>query len=104
MCLYDRDPPEWVGSSQCLVDQPFLRAVRRVLRAGGHLTLVTDDPVYAMRMCRELSRVPGVFETTDAERRPFTPGVPEGYGSSYFDSMWTNGKQGDRYTMRYRAL
>jgi hypothetical protein len=72
------DPPEWVGSSQCLVDQPFLHAAHRSLRKGasggggggggaggeeasgaagsggggagyaGHLTLVTDDPTYAM--------------------------------------------------------
>jgi len=107
------DPPEWVGSSQCLVDQPFLIAVHCALRKGGvegggraagHLTLVTDDPTYAMRMCRELSRVPHLFRTTETGGRPFRTGVPEGYGGSYFDEMWKNGNLRDRYYMRYSAL
>ena len=126
------DPPEWVGSSQCLVDQSFLAAAHRALRrpgsgggrAGpgsegrdgggggdggdggdaGHLTLVTDDPTYAMRICRELSRVPHLFAATEAGGRPFRAGVPEGYGGSYFDDMWKNGNLRDRYYIRYRAL
>ena len=107
------DPPEWVGSSQCLVDQPFLRAAHRSLRkrgaardggTAGHLTLVTDDPTYAMRMCRELSRVPHLFRPTETGGRPFRTGVPDGYGGSYFDEMWKNGNLRDRYYMRYSAL
>ena len=109
------DPPEWVGSSQCLVDQPFLRAAHRSLRKKGasggggggfpgHLTLVTDDPTYAMRMCRELSRVPHLFRPTETGGRPFKTGVPDGYGGSYFDEMWKNGNLTDRYYMRYSAL
>lgn len=99
------DPPEWVGSSQCLVDEAFLVGAHRTLRKdGGHLTLVTDDPTYAMRMCRELSRLPELFRPTEPEGRPFRTGVPEDYGGSYFDDMWKNGNLRDRYYMRYEAL
>ena len=99
------DPPEWVGSSQCLVDEAFLLGAHRTLRKdGGHLTLVTDDPTYAMRMCRELSRFPRLFRPTEPEGRPFRTGVPEEYGGSYFDDMWKNGNLRDRYYMRYEAL
>ena len=99
------DPPEWVGSSQCLVDEAFLLEAHRCLRAKhGHLTLVTDDPTYAMRMCRELSRMPSLFQTTEPDGKPFRTGVPEGYGGSYFDDMWTNGNLRDRYYIRYEAV
>ena len=98
------DPPEWVGSTQCLVDAAFLLEAHRALaRGGGVLTLVTDDAGYAMRMCRELSRRPDLFVPAAEDGKPFVSGVPEGYGGSYFDEMWKNGRQTDRYYMRYRA-
>jgi pentatricopeptide repeat protein len=98
------DPPEWVGSTQCLVDAAFLLEAHRALaRGGGVLTLVTDDAGYAMRMCRELSRRPDLFAPAAEDGKPFVSGVPEGYGGSYFDEMWKNGRQTDRYYMRYRA-
>ena len=98
------DPPEWVGSTQCLVDAAFLLEAHRALTRGcGVLTLVTDDAGYAMRMCRELSRRPALFAPTAEDGKPFVSGVPEGYGGSYFDEMWKNGRQTDRYYMRYRA-
>ena len=101
------DPPEWVGSSQCLVDRAFLEACHRALKKDGtgHVTFVTDDPTYAMRMCRELSVATGMFAPTEeGGARPFRAGVPEDYGGSYFDAMWTNGNLRDRYYIRYRAL
>tara|TARA_B110000977_G_scaffold35316_1_gene47257 strand:- start:550 stop:2823 length:2274 start_codon:yes stop_codon:yes gene_type:complete len=99
------DPPEWVGSKQCLVDFDFLKETHRALRKeDGYLTLVTDDPGYAMRMCRELSKVPELFTPTAPDGKPFVAGVPENYGGSYFDEMWKNGRQTDRYYMRYKAV
>tara|TARA_B100000003_G_scaffold101001_1_gene90486 strand:- start:12632 stop:14476 length:1845 start_codon:yes stop_codon:yes gene_type:complete len=95
------DPPEWVGSSQVLVDAAFLRDVHRVLKPGGHLICVTDDPAYAVRMCRELRKARALFAPAAADGKPFESGVPEDYGASYFDSMWTLGNQRDRYCMRY---
>ena len=98
------DPPEWVGSSQVLVDAAFLKDVHRILKPGGYLTCVTDDSTYAMRMCRELAKVPESFKPTEASGKPFVSGVPEDYGASYFDSMWTNGAQNDRYFIKYMKL
>jgi len=98
------DPPEWVGSSQVLVDGAFLNDVYRILKPGGYLTCVTDDSTYAMRICRELAKVPGLFKSTEASGKPFVSGVPDDYGASYFDSMWTNGAQNDRYFIKYNKL
>ena len=96
------DPPEWVGSSQVLISAEFIRDVHRVLKPGGHLICVTDDSAYAMRMCRELYKARALFIPDHPHvDRPFVSGVPEGYGSSYFDSMWTLGNQRDRYFLRY---
>ena len=104
------DPPEWVGSKQCLVDLEFLKQAHRALKKetdlnpnSGHLTLVTDDPGYAMRMCRELSKVPELFSPTANDGAPFVAGIPSDYGGSYFDEMWKNGRQTDRYYMRYKV-
>ena len=62
---------------------------------------VTDDPAYAVRMCRELRKARALFAPAAADGKPFESGVPEDYGASYFDSMWTLGNQRDRYCMRY---
>jgi tRNA G46 methylase TrmB len=98
------DPPEWVGSSQVLVNAGFLRDAHRVLKPGGHLICVTDDSTYAMRMCRELHKVRALFAPDHPHvDGPFASGVPDDYGSSYFDSMWTLGNQRDRYFLRYLA-
>jgi pentatricopeptide repeat protein len=99
------DPPEWVGSSQVLVDAAFLEDAHRVLKPDGFLICVTDDSTYAMRMCRELAKASRLFAPTAGNGTlPFESGVPEDYGASYFDSMWTLGNQRDRYFMKYAKM
>jgi pentatricopeptide repeat protein len=99
------DPPERVGSSQVLVDAGFIREAHRVLKPSGFLICVTDDSTYAMRMCRELAKTSDIFAPTAAGGTlPFESGVPEDYGASYFDSMWTLGNQRDRYFLKYAKL
>ncbi|CAL6390299.1 unnamed protein product [Bathycoccus prasinos] len=91
------DPPEWNGSANCLVDGAFLVESHRTLKTGAYLILVTDDPGYAMRMCRELSVVPHLFEPTATDGKPFENRLPADYGFSYFNALWTNGNLNDRY-------
>lgn len=99
------DPPEWVGSSQVLVDAAFLEDAHRVLKPNGFLICVTDDSTYAMRMCRELAKASHLFAPTAGNGTlPFESGVPDDYGASYFDSMWTLGNQRDRYFMKYAKV
>lgn len=99
------DPPEWVGSSQVLVDAEFLEDAHRVLKPDGFLICVTDDSTYAMRMCRELAKASHLFAPTAGNGTlPFESGVPDDYGASYFDSMWTLGNQRDRYFMKYAKM
>ena len=45
-----------------------------------------------------------VRTATEPDGKPFRAGVPEGYGGSYFDDMWTNGNLRDRYYIRYEAV
>ena len=96
------DPPEWNGSANCLVDRAFLVESHRTLKTGAFLILVTDDPGYAMRMCRELSVVPHLFEPTAPDGKPFENMLPSDYGFSYFNALWTNGNLNDRYYIKYR--
>jgi len=96
------DPPEWNGSANCLVDSAFLIESHRTLKVGGYLILVTDDPGYAMRMCRELSLVvPTMFQATAKDGKPFENSLPSDYGFSYFNALWSNGNLNDRYFMKY---
>ena len=96
------DPPEWNGSANCLVDRAFLIESHRTLKTGAFLILVTDDPGYAMRMCRELSVLPHLFEPTAPDGKPFENTLPPDYGFSYFNALWTNGNLNDRYYIKYR--
>jgi len=96
------DPPEWNGSANCLVDGAFLVESHRTLKTGAFLILVTDDPGYAMRMCRELSVVPHLFEPTATDGKPFENRLPADYGFSYFNALWTNGNLNDRYYIKYQ--
>ena len=57
-----------------------------------------------MRMCRELSRFPRLFEPTEPERAPVQNGRSRGLRRVDFDDMWKNGNLRDRYYMRYEAL
>ena len=98
------DPPDWNGSANCLVNAAFLVESHRTLKVGAQLILVTDDPGYAMRMCRELSIVPHLFKPTAIDGKPFENTLPADYGFSYFNALWTNGNLNDRYFIKYRKL
>jgi tRNA (guanine-N(7)-)-methyltransferase len=94
------DPPVWHGSPMRLVDEPFLTAVHRALQPGHDLILVTDDAAYAKIMLRQLERVPTLFAS--ALEAAYAAELPEDYGTSYFDRMWTNGNHNHRYYIRQR--
>ncbi len=97
------DPPVWHGSRMRLIDEAFLQEAHRVLAPGGHLVIVTDDAAYAKIIIRQLGRVATLFKSAVAPRL-YQDAVPEGYGSSYFDRMWSNGNRTDRYYIRHVRL
>ncbi|PRP87614.1 hypothetical protein PROFUN_04641 [Planoprotostelium fungivorum] len=97
------DPPVWEGSPQKLVDYSFLINIYRVLKAKGSLTLVTDDKPYSQLMIKEIAKVPHLFRSAFGEEM-FQENVPEGYGSSYFDRFWTNGRKQKRYFLKFNKI
>lgn len=97
------DPPVWHGSRMRLIDEAFLQQAHRVLGPGKHLVIVTDDAGYAKIIVRQLQRVDTLFRSSCAPQ-PYSNVLPEDYGSSYFDRMWTNGNRTDRYYIKYERL
>ena len=96
------DPPVWHGSRMRLIDDAFLAQAHRVLAPSKQLVIVTDDAAYASAIVRQLGLSAALFRSA-IHPRPFEA-LPAGYGSSYFDRMWTNGNHRDRYYMRYVRL
>eukprot|EP01117_Protostelium_nocturnum_P011321 TRINITY_DN4106_c0_g1_i1.p1 TRINITY_DN4106_c0_g1~~TRINITY_DN4106_c0_g1_i1.p1 ORF type:complete len:536 (-),score=219.17 TRINITY_DN4106_c0_g1_i1:47-1654(-) len=94
------DPPVWEGSKQKLIDHSFLKHAHRTLKKGCSLTLVTDDDGYCQTMLSELAQVPQYFKSAFGEET-YQVEVPKGYGSSYFDRFWTNGKKTERFYMKF---
>jgi hypothetical protein len=71
------------------------RGYRVLIEAGAGRGAGFEDDAYRA--------VGAEIVPTAEDGKPFVAGVPEGYGGSYFDEMWKNGRQTDRYYMRYRA-
>jgi len=94
------DPPVWEGSKQRLLDEFFLADVHRALCVGGVVTIVTDDKDYCNIVAKEFSMLEKKFTSAFAPLL-FVNQLPEGYGSSYFDRMWKNGKRKTRYFLKY---
>lgn len=100
------NPPIWRGSNFRLIDHGFLAKVRRALTPQGVITLVTDDPSYAVDMVGELGSVltdsgaPG-FKTALPDDQALATAVPDDYGGSYFDSYWASRKRGRRFYIEH---
>lgn len=68
-----------------LIEPVFVAEVVRTLKAGGLFILVTDDEGYSQEMIRVLGANP-LLESCYPE--PYYITGMEGYGASYFDSLW----------------
>jgi tRNA (guanine-N7-)-methyltransferase len=80
------DPwPKQKHAKHRLIQPPFLCDLRRGMREGSRLTLVTDDPIYRDQMIRSLMETPG-FCPEDPSPHFLTQ--CEGYGGSYFNQLW----------------
>ncbi len=68
-----------------LIQKEFVDELSRVLKKGGKITLVTDDPIYCAVICQEI-----------CSSCAFAPEFPEPYyitewpeyGSSFFENLW----------------
>lgn len=77
-----------------LIRPEFVDEVARILRPNGRFTLVTDDPDYSSRMIAEMTRHQA-FASNYPE--PYYITEMDGYGDSYFDSLWRSQGRTIRY-------
>jgi hypothetical protein len=74
--------------------------VHRILKYKSSITIVTDDKNYCNLIANEFSFLNNLFKSS-FEPLLFINEIPEGYGSSYFDRMWKNGKRVSRYFLKF---
>jgi len=90
-CIYVNFPDPWPKDRHAkkrLVQASFLSEVKRVLKEEGEMVFVTDDELYQKQMVQELLQT----ECFSLFPSPFYQTEWEGYGTSYFEELWT--KQG----------
>lgn len=77
-----------------LVQPSFLNQIKRILRDGGTLTMVTDDEVYSESMIADVQAVGG-FQSLFPE--PYFTCELSNYGSSFFEELWRSKGKKIRY-------
>ena len=82
------------GSKHFLEQPHFIANARRVLRMGACMTLLTDNRALSRAAAAAFADVAFAGSTSYSTERP------EGYGTSYFDRLWANGKRVARYCVR----
>jgi tRNA G46 methylase TrmB len=97
------EPPVWEHSKHCLLlDAPFFTLLHRSLQKGGALTLLTDDHGVCVSACKALNGLPSLYRSK--QETEYSTKVPDHYGSSYFDRLWSHGDRRKRYFLYYDAL
>ena len=80
------DPwPKAKHAKHRLLQSPFVNELARILKDGGEVTLVTDDPPYARQMIDEMQKDNRFFPKFPDPY--FVIEWPD-YGTSYFENLW----------------
>ncbi len=88
--VYINFPDPWPKKRHAkhrIVQPLFIEQVYRILKPEGVITLVTDDVAYSEQMIEVLSGQEGMKSMHPA---PYFVNELEGYGTSYFDTLWRN--------------
>jgi tRNA (guanine-N7-)-methyltransferase len=86
--VYINFPDPWPKNKHAkhrLVQVSFIEEIRRILKKGGQLTLVTDDENYSQIMIDVMSHISGFESLYPA---PYFISDQPGYGTSYFEDLW----------------
>jgi len=103
------EPPVWQQSSFRLLTTGLFEDIHKVLQAKGQFTVLTDNEP----LCHSvLSEMAPLLEGDAAKFKSalkncddnFTTRIPDAYGTSYFDRLWTNGDRKKRYFMQFHKL
>lgn len=86
--IYVNFPDPWPKDKHAknrLFQGPFIADLWKILKNGGEVRVVTDDPVYAFQIKEVFFEHGGFFSHFPSPY--YVTEVPD-YGSSYFDSLW----------------
>lgn len=86
--IYINFPDPWPKKRHIkhrIIQPEFVEEMRRILKNEGKLIFVTDDADYSEWFLNEMKANPGF---TNCNASPGYLTEWEGYGSSYFDSLW----------------
>jgi len=95
--VYVNFPDPWPKKRHAkyrLVQPEFVNEVHRILLSEGKLILATDDEPYCRQMIEVITAHPG-FEPVFSSPHYITEW--EGYGTSYFESLWREKGKGIYY-------
>jgi len=88
--VYINFPDPWPKKRHAkhrIVQPLFIEQVYRILKPEGVITLVTDDTAYSEQMIEVLNGQEGMGSMYP---EPYFVNELEGYGTSYFDTLWRN--------------
>lgn len=95
--VYINFPDPWPKDKHAknrLFQQPFIEQLARTIKSGGTLTVATDDPTYSEQISREMLANPAWKSDFP---KPYYRTEWEGYGTSYFDTLWREKGKEIRY-------
>jgi tRNA (guanine-N7-)-methyltransferase len=95
--VYVNFPDPWPKKRHAknrIIQSPFAEQMGRILKVDGVLTMVTDDPTYSEQMIEVLQQQEGMGSLYP---EPYFVTELEGYGTSYFDTLWRDKGRVIRY-------
>lgn len=107
------EPPVWQHSSFRLLTTGLFEDVHKVLQTKGQFTVLTDNEPLCHSVLSEMAPLLVANEEGEGPKfksalkncdNNFTTKIPDAYGTSYFDRLWTNGDRKKRYFMQFQKL
>lgn len=77
-----------------IISTPFALEMKRILKPGGEITMVTDDIPYSSIMIKTFNTLPDFISV---HPEPFYCNQYADYGSSYFEELWKSKGREIRY-------
>jgi len=102
--IYINFPDPWPKKRHAkhrLIKSSFLDEMERILKSGGTVCIVTDDPDYSELVIEEFARHPSFSSSYPAPY--YITDLPD-YGASYFEELWREKGRVIRYHLFQRLV